>query len=277
MSAERSRTRSFSLQGTAPFPLQGTALVTGASAGLGEHFADFLARSGMDVVLTARNVEALQANAARITERHGRAVQVIPADLSSSTGRDELLAAVDALDEPISVLVNNAGFGTSGEFAEIDEERVEREVELNCVAVTRLARHFLPGMVARGHGAILNVSSAAAYQPIPTMAVYAATKTFVLSLSQALWAETRGSGVRVVGVCPGPTETAFFANTGEPDSMPWRRTPEQVVQSAFRALNRHQPSVVDGALNTAVAKISKVMPTRAVLPMARLYASPRRR
>lgn len=259
------------------FPLHGTALVTGASAGLGAHFADFLARSGCDLVLTARRAEALAENAERIRERHGRTVTVIPADLSDPAGRAELRAQLDALGTPIDILINNAGHGTAGDFATLPAERVSAEVELNCVAVTELSRHLLPGMIERGYGAIVNVASAAAYQPIPSMAVYAATKAYVLSLSQALWSETMGRGVRVVAVCPGPTDTDFFANTGEPEAMTWRRTPEQVVQSTFRALYRNQPSVVDGNVNTVTAKLSKVLPIRFVLPMARRYATPRRR
>lgn len=259
------------------FPLHGTALVTGASSGLGAHFADFLARSGVDLVLTARREEALASNAERIRERHGRRVTVIPADLADPASRRELLRQLDELDTPIDILVNNAGHGTSGEFVNLPAERVSAEVQLNCVAVTELARHLMPGMIERGYGAVINVSSAAAYQPIPSMAVYAATKSYVLSLSQALWSETVGTGVRVVAVCPGPTDTDFFANTGEPDAMTWRRSPEQVVQSTFRALYRHQPSVVDGNLNTITARLSRMLPVRLVLPMARAYAQPRRR
>ncbi|OYO22808.1 hypothetical protein CGZ93_07125 [Enemella dayhoffiae] len=259
------------------FPLRGTALVTGASAGLGAQFADFLARSGMDLLLTARRKETLDAQAKRLRERHGRRVSVLPADLTAAAARIRLLKEVDDLGTPISVLVNNAGFGSAGRFVEHDTDRVTREVELNCVAPTHLARHLLPGMLERGYGAVVNVASAAAYQPIPSMAVYAATKSYLLSLSQALWSETAGTGVRVVAVCPGPTDTDFFVNTGEPDAMTWRRTPEQVVQSTFRALYRNQPSVVDGGANAVLAKLSQMLPVRIVLPISKLYAQPRRR
>lgn len=257
------------------FPLSGTALVTGASGGLGEQYAEFLARNGMDVILTARSTEALEENAARIGKRHGRWVQAVPTDLTDRDSRREVLARVNE-HGPIDVLVNNAGFGTHGSFLEMDPERMVDEIELNCVALTVLAREVLPGMLERGRGAIINVASTAGFQPLPTMSVYAATKAYVRSLSHALWSETRGTGVRVLSVCPGPTETTFWNRVGEERIMQMRRDPEQVIQSTFRALNRDIPEVIDGPVNQLTARLAHLLPNRLVLPIARKVAQPKK-
>lgn len=257
------------------FDLHGTALVTGASGGLGEAYAEFLARSGLDIVLTARRVDRLEALAARLRERHNRAVTVLACDLADRAARERLVAALDARGLTIDVLVNNAGFGTHGDFADIPAERVLDEVETNVVALTHLTRLLLPGMRERRYGAVINVASTAAFQPIPTMAVYAATKSYVLSLSQALWSENLEHGVRVVAVSPGPTETGFFEAAGVPDAMTRRRTPEQVVRSTFQALGRGEPSVIDGAANGVLARLAHSAPVKLALPVARRIAAPR--
>ncbi|MDO5500911.1 MAG: SDR family NAD(P)-dependent oxidoreductase, partial [Propionibacteriaceae bacterium] len=169
------------------FPLHGTALVTGASSGLGTHYAEFLARAGMDLVLVARSVDALHELAAGIEQRHGRTPVVLPTDLTDRAARGALLEELLARGIAVDVLMNNAGFGTKGDFATLDPDRVIREIELNCVALTHLARAMLPGMLERGHGAIINIASTAGFQPWPTMSVYGATKASVRSFSQALW------------------------------------------------------------------------------------------
>lgn len=256
------------------FPLSGTALVTGASSGLGEHYADFLARSGMALILTARSTAALEQNAARLADRHNCAVDVIPADLTDRDARRDLIARVDARG-PLDLLINNAGFGTHGPFVGMDPDRLENEIELNCVALTHLCRAFLPAMIDRGRGAIINVASTAGFQPMPTLSVYAATKAYVRSFSHAVWSETRGTGVRVLSVCPGPTQTQFFSNTGSPNMMArGRRSPEQVIQSTFRALNRDAVEVIDGPMNQLTARLAHLLPNRVVMPGARAYAEP---
>lgn len=257
--------------------MSGTALVTGSSGGLGEHFADFCARNGMDLVLTARSADKLTANAERLRQRHGCEVTVIPADLTRAEERTRLVDELSERGIVVQTLINNAGFGSHGDFASADPDRMLDEVSLNVAAVTHLSRLLVPPMIAQGEGTIINIASTAAYQPIPSMAVYAATKSFVLSLSQALHSELKPKGVQVIAVCPGPTETEFFANTGEPTAMARRRTPEQVVQSTFRALSRGVPSVIDGPTNTLTARAAKLLPIQLVLPMARLYAKPRRK
>lgn len=254
------------------FSLHGTALVTGASSGLGRHYAEFLARAGMDLILVARRGEELQELAAEVLQRHGRTATVLPTDLTDRAARQALSTAIADQGLTVDVLINNAGFGTQGNFAEMDPDRIIREIELNCVALTDLARQFLPPMLTRGYGAIVNVASTAGFQPWPTMSVYGASKAYVRSFSQALWSETRDTGVRVLSVCPGPTDTEWMANTGSPGMLPNRRSTEQVVQSTFRALNRDAMEVVDGPMNRITALAASVVPTRVVLPIARLWA-----
>ncbi|WP_432558613.1 SDR family NAD(P)-dependent oxidoreductase [Granulicoccus sp. GXG6511] len=254
------------------FSLQGTALVTGASSGLGRHYAEFLARAGLDLILVARRADELKELAEGVLQRHGRAATVLPTDLTDRAARRALMAEVTDRGVQVDVLVNNAGFGTKGNFAELEPDRIIREIELNCVALTELARHFLPGMIERRHGAIINIASTAGFQPWPTMSVYGATKAYVRSFSQALWSETRGTGVRVLSVCPGATDTEWMANTGSPGMLPRRRTTEQVVQSTFRALNRDALEVVDGPLNRLTSFVAAVAPARVVLPIARQWA-----
>lgn len=257
------------------FPLSGFALVTGASGGLGEHYAEFLVRNGLEVILTDRSTEALQASADRIAERHDRPVEAFPADLTDGASRRDLLTRVNE-GGPLTVLVNNAGFATPGSFLEMDPERMVDEINLNCVALTVLTREVLPGMIERGRGAIINVASTAGFQPLPTMSVYAATKAYVRSLSQALWSETHGTGVRILSVCPGPPGTNSRATTAEPPhTMTLRRNPEQVIQSTFRALNRDIPEVIDGPVNQVTARLAHLLPKRWVLPIARRITQPK--
>ncbi|GAB3624491.1 SDR family oxidoreductase [Mariniluteicoccus endophyticus] len=257
------------------FDLHGTALVTGASGGLGEAYAEFLARSGLDIVLTARSTDKLEALANQLRERHNRVVTVLPCDLTDRASREKLVADLSARALTVDVLVNNAGFGTWGGFADIETERVLDEVEVNVAALTHLTRLLLPAMRERRYGVVVNIASTAAFQPIPDMAVYAATKAYVLSLSQALWSENLEHGVRVIGVCPGPTDTAFFDNARATDAMTQRRTPEQVVRTTVQALNRNEPYVIDGAANALLAQVSKRSPIKVALPVARRYAAPR--
>lgn len=244
------------------------AVVTGASSGLGVAYARRLASEGVNVVLVARTESKLRQVAEALT---GVETRVIAADLTDPADRLRVGEACADLD--VSHLINNAGFGTIGEFASIEPERVSQEMALNMVAVTELARRLIPGMVARGSGAVVNVASTAAFQPIPTMAVYAATKAYVVRLSVALWQELHSTGVRVLAICPGPTETEFFANAGNADVMRSRRTPEQVVDTTWAALKAHQPVVVDGARNKAMAFATRFAPVSLQARLAREVAN----
>ena len=247
------------------------AVVTGASGGLGEAYARELARQGSDVVLVARSVEPMERLAAELSEQHGVSTMVLPCNLSDPKARAALVATLDTLE--IHTLVNNAGFGTMGMLGELDRARITSEVELNVVALTELTHAVVPRMVARGRGAIINVASMAAFQPIPQMSTYAATKSYVLSFTSGLWAELEGTGVRAVCICPGPTDTSFFDNAGNGDVMKQRRRPEQVVASTFAALRAGKPYVVDGASNKVMAQSSRFVPTSLLVRAATWVAT----
>ena len=246
-----------------------TALITGASSGIGAAFASALAAQGSDLVLVARSGDKLRALAGKLTREFGRNVQVIPLDLSRPGAGVTLRKATDALDMPIDLLINNAGFGTVGAFAVQDAAREAEEIALNVGAVVDLAHAYLPGMVERAHGAIINIASAAAFQPMPYMSVYAATKAFVYSFSDGLWAECAGRGVHVMAVCPGPVDTGFFEATG---SSALRKmvpkssmvTAEQVVDATLAGLASRRRLVVPGGLNKATSALSALVP-RAIL------------
>ncbi len=217
---------------------RGPALVTGASSGLGWAYADSLAARGHPLVLVARREERLNALARRAREVHGVEARPVVADLASEEG---LAACRNALDEgpPPEVVVLNAGFGTHGALWELDRAREAEMVRLNCVAVVNLAAHALPRMVARGAGALVVVSSAAAWQPVPFMATYAATKAFDLHFAEAVAEELRGTGVRAVAVCPGPTRTEFTMSTGAERTLRWSVPHDDVdlvVRATWRAL-----------------------------------------
>lgn len=243
------------------------ALITGASRGLGKEFATQLAGRGHSLVLVARTTHALDAIADDLRDS-GTEVVVKTVDLASAAERDHLAAELDAAGIVVDVLVNNAGFGTVGDFVSTDADTLDDEVEVNVAALAHLCRVFAPAMVEAGSGTIINVASTAAFQPIPRMALYAATKAFVLSLSQALWSELKPHGVKVIALCPGPTDTDFFHVAGDNGLMTRRRTPEQAVRSAFKGLDRNVPHVVDGAFNTVQAAAAKISPTRVALPVA---------
>ena len=241
-----------------------TALITGASAGIGAGYARDLARRGADLILVARREDKLEALAVELRAEHGRKVDVLAADLSA-----------EALGRTVDVLVNNAGIGTQGLIADTDPERLVAQVRLNCVAVVDLTARLLPGMVERGRGTVVNVASGAAFQPMPHLAVYGATKAFVLSFSEALWAEVKSKGVRVIAVCPGATQTEFFeANGTEVVTASGMRTPEDVVKTTLAGLRRRRPSVVDGTLNTMLAFLPRLMPRRVSIAVAERVARP---
>ena len=210
----------------APYsPGMPTALVTGASSGIGEAFARALAARGTNLVLVARSAARLEALAAELTARHGVRADTIAADLSDPGAPDAILAELRVRALEIDTLINNAGFGTHGDFAALDGRRERDEVIVNAYAPVALTRLLLPAMIARKHGAIVNVASTAAFQPVPYMATYGATKAFVLSFGEALAEEVRAHGVRVVVLCPGQTDTAFFAGIDEA-RVGRARTPE---------------------------------------------------
>jgi len=236
------------------------ALVTGASSGLGETFARQLAGRGYDLVLVARRRDRLDKLAQELAESRGVEAEVIEADLS----RPEGVALVEQRlrKGDIDMLVNNAGFATRGEFWALPVERETQEIDVNVRAVARLAHTALEAMVPKKSGAIINVASVGAFQPVPYMATYAATKAFVLHFSEALHEEARRHGIMVTCLCPGPVRTEFqqVADVNE-ESMPvgWK-TPDQVVASALRANARGRAIAVPGGMNAMTATVAKFAP-----------------
>lgn len=244
-----------------------TALITGASSGIGAAFARALAKAGKQLILVARSEDKLEALAASLRAEQGATVTVIPADLSLPECGRRLAAEVARQGLVVDLLINNAGFGAAGAFAKQDPARNAEMIQLNVSAVVDLAHAFLPAMLERGHGGILNVASVAGFQPLPQMAVYAATKAFVLSFSEALWAETRGRGVQVTALCPGPVDTAFFEATGTPElrkAVPkgLMMTAEKVAAEALAALAAGRPVVVPGAGNKLLSTVPRLLPRR---------------
>jgi hypothetical protein len=238
------------------------ALVTGASSGIGEAFARRLARDDYDLVLVARRRDALEALAKELREAHGVGVECVVADLTAPAelrGVEERLRAAPGFD----LLVNDAGVGSAGLFAESDVEREEEQVRLNVLALMRLTHAALAAMRPRGRGAVINVSSLAAMGPYPFMATYAATKAFVNSFTEALAEELRGSGVRVQALCPGFIRTRFQQRAGvDPSLVPgfaWMM-PEAVVEASLAALARGDVVCVPGAGYKALSLASGAVP-----------------
>ena len=237
------------------------ALITGASAGIGEAFARRLARDAYDLVLVARRKERLEVLAHELSERHGGRAEVQTADLATPEGLAAVAAGV--AESPPDLLVNNAGFGTVGPLAQQDPEREAREILLNVLAVHQLTRAALPGILARGRGAIINVSSLAGEMAAPYSATYAATKAFVTRLSEALHEEVKESGVRVQALLPGFTRTEFQQEAGvDVDSVPrlaWME-PEQVVEASLQALERGDALCIPGAGNKLLGMLQALAP-----------------
>lgn len=251
------------------------ALVTGASAGIGWALAEQLASGGTNLVLTARRVERLQQLAAELTAKHGIDAEVFAADLS----RPEAPGAIHAFTEgkriEIELLINNAGFGAFGYTHEIAESRLMDMVDLNCGAVVRLTRTYLPRMVERRSGDILIVASTAAFQPVPFIAAYAATKAFDLIFAEGLAEEVRGFGVRVCALCPGSTNTEFQQVAHQPDRA-FRRaeTPDKVARAGLDGLAQGKSSVISGSRNRWMVFGERFAPRAFVAKMAAKVMGP---
>ncbi len=240
-----------------------TALITGASAGLGEGFARALAAQGHDLILTARRVDRLDALAAELRAKHGIKVYVFATDLAEADAPPELIADIAAAGLAIDILVNNAGFGARGAFADIDGALQAAMIDVNCRALVALSHAVLPQMIARRSGGILNVASLAAFQPGPWMTVYYATKAFVLSFSEGLHEEVKQHGVRVSALCPGPTPTEFAEVAGMTDMTVFDTMgsdPAQVVRDGLAALAVNRAVKVSGAMNTVIAQSARITP-----------------
>jgi short-subunit dehydrogenase len=229
---------------------RGTALITGASSGIGAELAKLCAAGGYDLVLVARRVEPMQALAASVARDHCTGVRVLAADLADPAAPEVILERLG--QTPIDILINNAGFGLQGPYAETDWAAEARMIQVNVVALAHLTKLLLPAMLARRAGRILNVASTAAFVPGPLMAVYYSTKAFVVSLSLAIAAETEGTGVTVTALCPGPTTTGFFEAAGMQSSKLFRgpaMDAASVARIGYRAMMASKPEVIAGMRN----------------------------
>ena len=257
----------------APNP-ERTSLVTGASSGIGVELAGLLAARGLGVTLVARTESKLRSLAETLVERHGVRVEVLPTDLTDAGARAELPARVEALGLAVNVLVNNAGFSTLGPVYRSDPERELAMIRTDVEAVVHLCSLFTPGMVERRSGAILNVASTAAFQPIPGQAGYGASKAFVLSYSHAIREELRPHQVSVTALCPGPVETGFAEAAGiDPaemaDSMPrmfWVPAAE-VAKVGVQGMDDNRAVAIPGLPNKMSAAFGWLSPRRVLLPL----------
>ena len=246
-----------------------TALITGASSGIGTAFAKRLAAEGAHLILVARSEEKLHALASQLASQHSIRAEVIVADLSRVGAAHTVFEETQQRGLTVDILINNAGFATYGPFETLNAEREQEEIQLNVATLVDLTHCFVPSMVAHRQGAIINIASVAAFQPGPYAAVYAASKAFVLSFSEALWGEYRSKGIRVLALCPGATSTEFFHVAGAQDAIPGNmETPEQVVQVGLRALEQGRPSVVSGKQNALLANAPRFFPRGLVVRLA---------
>jgi uncharacterized protein len=253
-----------------------TALITGASSGIGVEIARELAERGQGVSLVARREERLRELAVELATRHGVRAEAYGCDLGDAAARDRLAAELEDAGLTVTILVNNAGFGGHGPFVEAAPDRDVEMVRVNVEAVTDLLARYVPPMVDRGAGAVLNVASTAAFQPLPGSATYAATKAFVLSQGEALAAELKGTGVTVTTVCPGPVKTEFATVAGVDElasgapEIVWT-PPQQVAAEAVAALQSGKRAVVPGRLNQAGALAGRVLPRSLLLPTVQRF------
>jgi short-subunit dehydrogenase len=242
---------------------RGACVLTGASAGLGLAFAERYAARGHDLLLVARRADRLNELASTLTARHGVTCKVAALDLMDPASPPKVLAALDEAGWRPEVLVNNAGFGANGKFHELAIERNLGQIRLNVEALTHLCALLAPRMVSARRGTILNIASTAAFQPGPTMAVYCATKAYVLSFSEALAVELEGTGVTVTAYCPGPVHTEFAQIARNDATLLFRAnvaTAEDVVDDAMRAADAGKVVAVHGAMNSVVAQLPRFVP-----------------
>lgn len=247
------------------------ALITGASAGLGVEFARLFAARKVDVVLVARREDRLKALASELEASSGIKAHVIAADLSTQAERERVVSEVSRLGLTVEYLVNNAGFGTLGRFAELDGARELEMIDVNISALVALTHAFAPGMVARRSGRILNVGSAAGFQPGPFMATYYASKAFVNSFTEALSHELSGSGVTATVSCPGPTATEFGDVSGNGKSELFKSvvmTAPEVAQDAFKSMMAGRALTVHGLKNKIFAASVRFAPRSVVRAIA---------
>jgi uncharacterized protein len=247
------------------------ALVTGASSGIGEHFARELAAAGTDLILVARRADLLTALAEELAAVHGVRADVLTADLSGPAGREPVEERLRSAADPVDLLVNNAGFATTGDFAALPIEGEVSEIEVNVVALIRLTHAVLPGMMERGHGGVLNVASSAALTPAPGSATYCASKAYVTAFTEALHGEVKRHGVNVSVLLPGLTRTGFQAtakyDAGWAPGFAWQR-PDEVARAGLAAVAAGRAVSIPGATNKAVAAALRLTPRSVIRGIA---------
>lgn len=253
-----------------------TALVTGASSGIGAEMARGLAARGHGVTLVARREERLRELADEIATKHNVRAEIEACDLSDHAARDRLVHAVRERGLDVDILVNNAGFGSAGPFQDLDAEGEVRMVRTNVEAVVHLCGEFVPDMVTRGRGALLNVASVAGFQPLPRQSTYAATKAFVLSFTEALSSDLKGTGVTVTALCPGPVKSEFtdqhagFESAGSTPDFIWMSS-EDCAKAAISGLERGKRVVVPGVANRFGSIAGQHAPRSVLLAAARRF------
>lgn len=247
---------------------RGTALVTGASSGIGRELVKVLARNGHDLVITARSADALEALAGSVEGKYGVKATVIPLDLADPDAPQTLFVAVKTHNIQVDYLVNNAGFGLGGAFTDTPIEREIEMIEVNITALTHLTKLFLAPMLARRSGRIMNVASTAGFQPGPLMSVYYASKAYVISFSEALAEELKGTGITVTTFCPGATETKFASVAGLENSRLFKAgglaDAQDMAEYAYRAMMRGSRVSVPGFKNKLVAQGNRFAPRKLV-------------
>jgi len=263
--------------------LMATALITGASSGIGAAFAKALAASQTNLILVARSQDKLNSLAKQLQQQYPIQVEVWVQDLAIPGAATSVFEAITQKNLAIDLLINNAGFGTYGPFSESSLSKQLEMIQLNILSLVDLTYQFLPQMQQRGSGSIINLSSIAGFQPLPYMSVYAATKAFVLNFSEALWAENQDKGVKVIAVCPGPTQTNFFDIAGFDElassSSENQRsaTPESVVRDALKALEGDASTVVTGGLpNQIIVNLPRLFPRDTLVKLVEQQFRPKR-
>ena len=246
------------------------ALITGASSGIGYDLAQIMA-ADFDLILTARNQKKLEELAQQLESRHGGHVHVVPADLAKPQAPTEIFAEIARRGLQVDALINNAGFGTYGQFKSTKLEEQLEMLQVNVTALTHLTRLALPGMLERKHGRIMNVASTAGFQPGPLMAVYYATKAYVISFSEAIANELKGSGVTVTCLCPGPTETEFATRANMEKSrlfMLGRMRSPDVAMAGYKGMMKGKRLVIPGVMNKVVMESVRFTPRKLVTAIA---------
>ncbi len=236
-----------------------TTLITGASSGIGEVFARKLAARGQNVLLVARSEDKLITLCNELGRSNNIRAQYVTLDLSKPESPARLFEEAANRGLSVDMLINNAGFGSMGQFSKLDLTRELNMIDLNIKALVELTYHFLAPMLERKQGTIINVASTAGFQPVPFMATYAATKAFVLSFSEALWEENRPYGIKIMALCPGVTDTNFFeAARGQKPPARVSQTPEEVVETALSGLSRGKSHVISGWTNFLMVEAERL-------------------